>query len=806
MKRQPQINPKWKTIGQSVAVFMAAVCLTLHWSNISGAQPAGVKLARPTPEQAAWQDLELGLFIHYDMPVFKPGWDHRQYEKRPEPSLFNPRKLNTDQWLEAAKAMGAKYAVLVAKHGSGFMCWQSDLYPYGMKQSPYKNGQGDIVRDFVNSCRKYGIRPGIYAHMGCNGYLEVDNPGLVNRGKGGDPDKQARYARICEGMLTELWGNYGALSEIWFDGGVLDPGKGGPDMLPILHRLQPKAIVFQGPAASIRWIGNEDGVAPYPCWATVPEVRDYNGPGTADGSKWLPGECDVPLRQGVWLWEPGTEGRLFSVDQLMDRYYRSVGHNCNLLLNANPDPDGLIPEPDMKRHQEFGDEIRRRFGQSVAETNGTGEAVELALTQPTRIDHVITMENILEGERVREYAVEGFVGDRWQELCRGTAIGHKKIDQFNPTEVTKIRWRCLKSVAEPRIRRLSVYSVRSRDNAGQIDQATLDAWSTPYRGWHYYADPIIPSDFKMTGYEKFHSFDVPTVYQLPGQPGKWFMSFIGFDGQGYNSFVVESTNLVHWTNPRLAMGFGPTNEFDHGGCVIGAFLYESYEIKAPRQLKRRDGKYWTLYGCYPRQGGYELRPGYEGVAVSDDGLAWSRARNVPILSVQDADCASWEKDCIYQPWLVEWGDRFYNFYNAANGGTEQMGGATSINLLDWKRYPANPIVRVRPGGYDQQFCSDGKVFRDGDHWVMVYFGVGKGGAHIMAAFSRDLQQWTSHPEPLYKAGGHPGGLDSQYAHKISLVYNPDQDTFYLYYCAVGNQGRCIGLLTSKKLAMNPKSP
>ncbi|MHC1763975.1 MAG: hypothetical protein AB9869_06680 [Verrucomicrobiia bacterium] len=361
-------------------------------------------------------------------------------------------------------------------------------------------------------------------------------------------------------------------------------------------------------------------------------------------------------------------------------------------------------------------------------------------------------------------------------------------------------------MAEPRIRRLAVYSVRGRDNAGQIDPATLDAWSAPYRGWHYYADPIIPSDFKITGYEKFHNFDVPTVYQLPGQSGKWFMSFIGFDGQGYNSFVVESTNLVHWTNPRLAMGFGPTNEFDHGGCVIGAFLYESYDIKAARQLKRQDGKYWTLYGCYPRQGSYELRPGYEGVAMSDNGLTWGRARNMPILSVLDADCRAWEKDCIYQPWLVELGDRFYNFYNAANGGTEQMGCATSTNLLDWKRYPANPVVRVRPGGYDQQFCSDGKVFRDGDHWIMFYFGVGKGGAHIMAAFSRDLQQWTSHPEPLYKAGGHPGGLDSQYAHKISLVYNPDQDTFYLHYCAVGKQGRCIGLLTSKKLAMNPKSP
>jgi alpha-L-fucosidase len=428
-------------------------------SALAADQSTEVRLARPTSEQAAWQDLELGFFITYDIPVFKPGWDHRQYENRPEPNLFNPRKLDTDQWLEAAKAMGAKYAVFVAKHGSGFMSWQSDLYPYGMKQSPYQNGQGDIVRDFVNSCRKYGIRPGIYAHMGCNGYLEVDNPGLVNRGKGGDPDKQARYAKTCEGMLTELWGRYGELSEIWFDGGVLDPAKGGPDMLPILHKLQPKAIVFQGPAASIRWIGNEDGVAPYPCWATTPDVRDYRGAGSPDGQKWWPGECDVPIRQGIWLWETNTEARLFSVDQLMDRYYRSVGHNCNLLLNANPDPDGLIPAPDMKRYQEFGAEIRRRFGKSIAETTGRGELVELTLSKPAPIDHAITMENILEGERVREYVIEGLVGEQWKELCRGTSIGHKKIDQFSPTTVSKVRWRCLKSVAEPRIRKLGVYSV-----------------------------------------------------------------------------------------------------------------------------------------------------------------------------------------------------------------------------------------------------------------------------------------------------------------------------------------------------------
>jgi beta-xylosidase len=332
-----------------------------------------------------------------------------------------------------------------------------------------------------------------------------------------------------------------------------------------------------------------------------------------------------------------------------------------------------------------------------------------------------------------------------------------------------------------------------------IDAATLDAWSAPYRGWHYQAEPVIPSDYKIPGHEKFQNFDVPTVYQIPGLPGKWFMSFIGFNGQGYNSFVCESADLVHWTNPRLAMGFGRQGEFDFGGCVVGAYLYQSYDIKAPRLLKQRDGKYWTLYGCYAKQGSYEIDPGYEGVATSTDGLVWTRVGDKPILSVHDKDCGDWEKGCIYQPWLVEHEGRFYNFYNAKHmpDWIEQLGGATSADLLDWKRYASNPVVRVRPGAYDEKFCSDGKVFRDGDHWVMFYFGVGRGGAHIMAAFSRDLLHWTAHPEPLYKAGGHPGGLDRQYAHKISLVYNPANATFYLYYCAVGNKGRCVGLITSK---------
>jgi len=337
----------------------------------------------------------------------------------------------------------------------------------------------------------------------------------------------------------------------------------------------------------------------------------------------------------------------------------------------------------------------------------------------------------------------------------------------------------------------------------KIDDATLKSWSAPYRGWHYWRDPVVPEKPNVPGLEKFHNSDCPCVYQLPGQPDKWYMSFIAFNG-GYNSFVVESTDLIHWEKPRLAMGFGPKNEFDHGGCVIGAYLYDSYEVRSPRTLKKRDGKFWTLYGCYPHQGGYELRPGYEGVAQSDDGLTWRRAKDKPILAVQDPDCGAWENSCIYQPWLVEYEGKFYNFYNAAQGGREQTGLAFSRDLMNWKRHTENPVVRTRKGGFDDHFASDPKVFRDGDHWTMLYFGVGRGGAHVMVAFSRDLLHWTADPEPLYKAGGHPDGMDKQFAHKVSLVFNPKNETFYLYYCSCGNKGRCIGLITSKPLPTPPR--
>ncbi|MDR2761777.1 MAG: hypothetical protein LBB88_04170 [Planctomycetaceae bacterium] len=339
--------------------------------------------------------------------------------------------------------------------------------------------------------------------------------------------------------------------------------------------------------------------------------------------------------------------------------------------------------------------------------------------------------------------------------------------------------------------------VKAQESTTPIDSETIKKWSEPYRGWKYHPTPIIPADYKIAGSEDFRNFDCPCIYQLKDKPDTWYMAFIGFNGKGYNSFVVESSDLINWTNPRLATGFGKKGEFDYGGRVIGAFLYENYDIKSPRILKKKDDKYWTLYGCYPRQGGYELRPGYEGIATSNNGITWSRFGEEPILSVFQKDVKDWEKDCIYQPWLIEHQGKYYSIYNAAQGKYERMGLALSDNLTQWTRYPNNPVIDNRKDGYDAIFASDGKVFHDDDHWTMFYFGVNEGKAHIMIAFSRDLIHWTTNPEPLYKAGGHPLGLDKQYAHKISLVYNPKNETFYMFYCATGNKGRTIALLTSK---------
>ena len=431
--------------------------------TLADALPAP-SLALPTPDQQVWHEMELGMFFHFDIPVYVPGKKPRTAKELPDPNLYQPTKLDTDQWMETAKAFGAKYAVFVAKHESGFLQWQSDVYPYGVKQSSWRNGKGDVVGDFVKSCHKYGIKPGFYASLMQNAYFDVVRPGLV---KNGDAEAQARYVRISEQMLTELWTRYGELFELWFDGGIIPPSKGGPDLVPIIQKLQPHAILYQGPPTLpnlIRWVGNERGIAPYPCWGTANAGTAEDGfveksfTGNPNGKYWIPGECDVPLRNHDWMWKPNRETSLYSLDELMEKYYSSVGRGCNLLVNACINRDGLVPEVDFNRFAEFGKEIQRRFGKSQPSTTGTGKTVTLALDKPTLVNHVIIMEDIAAGQRIRAYQVEDrLASGEWKTLCDGTSIGHKRIQRFEDTTVDSVRLVVTQSVAEPKIRELSAF-------------------------------------------------------------------------------------------------------------------------------------------------------------------------------------------------------------------------------------------------------------------------------------------------------------------------------------------------------------
>jgi alpha-L-fucosidase len=421
----------------------------------------------PTPEQAVWAEAEIGVLFHYDMQIFNPEYEITQFGTHPDPRTFAPTSLDTDQWIKGVCALGAQYAILTAKHGCGFSLWPTEAHDYSVKNSPWKNGKGDIVRDFIASCKKYGVKPGIYANTTQNGYLYVDNPGLVQPGS---PVTQEEYNRIVIKQLTELWSNYGELFEIWFDGGVLSPDKGGLDVLPLIQRLQPKAIAFQGPndyPNIIRWVGNELGTAPYPCWATAPsttnadgttEIRGLNG--DPDAPYWCPGEADFPLRghwDKGWMWYASQKDRMYTLDELMVKYETSVGRNTNMLLGVVIDPRGLIPEPDMIRLAELGAAIKKRYGSPLKSRSGTGNEVSIVLDTPAAIDRLVIQEDITLGERVLEYRVTGNMDDGWVELSAGTNIGHRHIDTFPSRLIKEIKLEILKSKANPRIKNFAVF-------------------------------------------------------------------------------------------------------------------------------------------------------------------------------------------------------------------------------------------------------------------------------------------------------------------------------------------------------------
>ena len=431
-------------------------------------------VVRPAPQQVAWQEAELGVVFHYDLHVFDDAHYDQQYNRRhavDDVDIFNPAELDTDQWVETAKDMGARFAILTASHETGFQLWQSDANPYCLKAVKWGGGRRDIVGEFVASCKRFGIQPGIYLGTRWNAQLGVLDFKVTERSS----ISQEAYNRLIESEVAEICSRYGPLFELWFDGGAHGPKQGGPDVLRVFEQYQGDCLFYHSlERADARWGGSESGTVPYPCWATFPYPSTGAGEtaqthirkdrfallktGDPKGRYWMPAMSDAPLRNHEWFWDAGDDQKIRPLEALIDMYYNSVGHNSTLIVGLVPDNRGLVPEPDRKRCRGWGDAIRRIFSHCVGEASGEGAVVGLSWPKPVTFNHIVLQEDIREGERVRSYVVETRQGDRWRTIASGTCIGHKRIQRLDaPVTAGEVRLRIPEAIATPKIRKMALY-------------------------------------------------------------------------------------------------------------------------------------------------------------------------------------------------------------------------------------------------------------------------------------------------------------------------------------------------------------
>ena len=408
---------------------------------------------RPSPQQLNWQDLEIGVLVHFGPNT----WMNREWgDGTADPAIFNPKQLDPDQWARAAKAAGAKYLIMVSKHHDGFCLFQSAQTKYGVASSPWRNGKGDVVKEVETATRKNGLRFGVYLSP-----WDRHEPKYK---------LQTAYDTHYDHQVTELASRYGELTEFWLDGAgseghVYDFTR----YIRTLRTYQPNVSIFADvgllPNADIRWVGNESGVANEENWNVVDAYQIL---------RWRPAEADTPLRDEHWFWHPNSERRLKSVDKLMEIYHQTVGRGAQLVLGIAPDNRGLLPDVDVKRLEEFGAEVKRIYGKGLLplvnyandgdpDTSWTADNGDLPATWTFRAKKVVTfdramiMEDLADGQRVRSYEIQARIAGAWKTVARGTTLGHKKIDIFPPVTADIVCLVVKTSFGPVRIREFNVY-------------------------------------------------------------------------------------------------------------------------------------------------------------------------------------------------------------------------------------------------------------------------------------------------------------------------------------------------------------
>lgn len=417
------------------------------------------------------------MFIHFGPNTFTNKEWGTGLE---DPKVFNPTKLDCRQWAKTARYAGMKAIIITAKHHDGFCLWPSKYSTHTVKQSSWKNGQGDVLKELSEACREEGLKFGVYL-----------SPWDRNHPLYGTSE----YNNIFTYMLGEVLGNYGEVFEQWFDGANGEGPNGKKQEYDwqlfnqTVYDLQKDAIIFSDGGPGCRWVGNEDGYAGETNWCTLNGDKVYPGYpnnkeltiGHEDGTNWIPAECDVSIRPG-WFYSPDTDGKVKSVDQLMNIYMGSVGRGGNLLLNVPVNREGLISKEDSIRLLEFRNAREKLFTSELAknsvvnasgkniktltdqnsETYWVGETkkesvVELQWSSLQSIQYIVLKEQIEFGQRIKEFVVESWQGNQFVEIARGTTIGHKRILDVKNQNTTKLRLRITQSKATPVLEAVEVY-------------------------------------------------------------------------------------------------------------------------------------------------------------------------------------------------------------------------------------------------------------------------------------------------------------------------------------------------------------
>ena len=510
----------------------------------------------PNAQQMTWQEMEFYGFIHFSINTFTGvewGYGNNSSE------LFNPTEMDVRQWAKIAKEAGMKGLILTNKHHDGFCLWPSEYTEYSVKNAPYKNGKGDVVRELADACKEYGLKMGIYL-----------SPWDRNHADYGKPE----YIDYFRNQLTELLTNYGDIFEVWFDGANGGDGYYGganevrtvdkktyydwENTIALIRKLQPNAIIWSDNGPDARWVGNEHGFSYETTWSPLLRDSIYGGMpeygakysmGQENGTHWVPAEADVSIRPG-WYYHQSEDNKVKTLRELLDIYYKSVGRNSTLLLNLPVDRRGLVHENDERQLKKLTAQLKEDFADNLASNSkatadhvrgnaskynankavdgnkdtywATDDAVRNAsitidLEKPTVFNRFLVQEYLPLGQRVKKFSLEAEVDGKWTTIDTQTTIGYKRILRLEDITATKIRLNIEDAKASPLISNIAVYHAPlivdvpklSRTKQGEV------SFETPEEGLHVYytLNAEEPSTASLKYSEPF-VIDQPTVIKM----------------------------------------------------------------------------------------------------------------------------------------------------------------------------------------------------------------------------------------------------------------------------------------------------